>query len=175
MSVKDEQRWWRKFLTSSSSQCRRWWCWSRARWLSTALSPSTPCPRRRLASGRLGNDLFVLILPENLWYSDAISTLCQAVDNLASLCLSANAPPKKKTKKEEQSEVCEVSGNSWKKRGGKESVQAGIRIHITYFSGSLLGAHGCCSDAVSTLFHNLMQKQETEQTSWSRTRKTRKK
>lgn len=82
-------------LTSSSSQSLRAWYWNRGRppappprsrgaaagaWAPRGLGPvpssSGPWPPRRwLASGGAGKDREVLILPVNLWYSEAIG-LC---------------------------------------------------------------------------------------------------
>lgn len=82
-------------LTSSSSQSLRAWYWNRGRppapppppprsrgaaasaWAPRGLGPAPSSsgpwpPRRRLASGGAGKDREVLILPVNLWYSEAI-------------------------------------------------------------------------------------------------------
>lgn len=81
-------------LTSSSSQSLRAWYWNRGRppappppprsrgaaagaWAPRGLGPAPSSsgpwpPRRWLASGGAGNDREVLILPVNLWYSEAI-------------------------------------------------------------------------------------------------------
>ena len=82
-------------LTSSSSQSLCAWYWNRGRppappppppraggaaagaWAPRGLGPAPSSsgpwpPRRRLASGGAGKDREVLILPVNLWYSEAI-------------------------------------------------------------------------------------------------------
>lgn len=112
-------------LTSSSSQSLRAWYWNRGRPPAPPRSRgATACacgprgfvpasssgpwpPRRRLASGGAGKEREVLILPVNLWYSEAMGRRALArwlgrfgKKNFLSLCLSFLSPPPPAEKRE---------------------------------------------------------------------------
>lgn len=138
-------------LTSSSSQSLRAWYWNRGRPPAPPRSRgATACacgprgfgpasssgpwpPRRRLASGGAGKEREVLILPVNLWYSEAMGrrALARWLESFGkkfpfSLSLfPLPTPSSRKERRGEKEAVGKEERRAWPLRATRESSRQG--------------------------------------------------